>query len=703
MSKGAETMAKRSLGLGVCALAVASSTWGCIGSAPDLLSVNPDASDRGDSSLLEGGPGDATMGDETAVDDAGSMNDAAPGDGGEAGGAACVDGGNCSLGPCQFGTVVCGEDASTCSKTDTVKDGTSCDGGADGGFSVCSGGSCVACDQSADCSDPSTCAQKTIDCSTGSPVCTATGANLRDGTSCDTGKNCLAGTCTTCTDGMACPPANLCHEGKLSCATSTCVDQSTPAADGTPCASQTVCLSGQCNSACAAGGQCTPAGNICRTGKYICSTGVQTCMDMGAGQNVPCDDGNGCTQTDSCQNGTCTGGNPVSCTASDACHAAGSCTSTGSTTHTCSNPTGNQGGSCGTNMTCSSGTCGCASGFTTCGSSCVALNTDGLNCGTCGHGCLGGMCSGGHCQPTIIGTFSQAALSIVADSSYVYGTILGTGLVQRCPISGCSASGAATIATDTSNLEGSAFLNSTGLFFSDGSPSACIPANCQNGIKHYYAPAFQAEIDAVVADQQNVYWPIRDTSEESVGVEGIMTCPLSGCTGTPQLLVNTNESNWTDGLSLSGQTLAFTYAGFGSVYTLPTSGGTPNPIAAPPGSFQFGDPVTDSTHAVWSVFSETTPQTCALDACPLTGCPAGGPTAIVPAGSTCARGPLVIDSTGVYWVAGSTLQTCAAAGCGSSPTTLATGIGSPNTFVPTAVGPTAIFWVQGTSIWLLAK
>ncbi|MDI1452139.1 hypothetical protein QHF85_49300, partial [Polyangium sp. 6x1] len=49
-----------------------------------------------------------------------------------------------------------------------------------------------------------------------------------------------------------------------------------------------------------------------------------------------CDDGNACTQTDTCQSGTCTGGNPRVCTAQSQCHNAGTCNPS---TGTCSNPT----------------------------------------------------------------------------------------------------------------------------------------------------------------------------------------------------------------------------------------------------------------------------------------------------------------------------------------------------------------------------
>jgi MYXO-CTERM domain-containing protein len=41
--------------------------------------------------------------------------------------------------------------------------------------------------------------------------------------------------------------------------------------------------------------------------------------------SADCDDGDLCTQTDSCQSGACVGGNAMVCTASDECHAVGQC------------------------------------------------------------------------------------------------------------------------------------------------------------------------------------------------------------------------------------------------------------------------------------------------------------------------------------------------------------------------------------------
>src|SRR3989449_9827506 len=58
---------------------------------------------------------------------------------------------------------------------------------------------------------------------------------------------------------------------------------------------------------------------------------------------MACNDGNACTQTDSCQAGACTGTNPVTCTAADQCHDAGTCDPA---TGACSNPAKPDGAAC---------------------------------------------------------------------------------------------------------------------------------------------------------------------------------------------------------------------------------------------------------------------------------------------------------------------------------------------------------------------
>lgn len=127
-------------------------------------------------------------------------------------------------------------------------------------------------------------------------------------------------------------------------------------------ASTTGCAKGtfKCNGAqpqvCDQSGAWQNMGTACGT----CST-----CDATSGTCKPrtgsCDDGNACTQTDTCQSGTCVGSNPKVCSASDQCHTAGVCDTT---TGDCTNPTKgngqtcNDGNACTQSDACQSGVCG---------------------------------------------------------------------------------------------------------------------------------------------------------------------------------------------------------------------------------------------------------------------------------------------------------------------------------------------------------
>ncbi len=91
---------------------------------------------------------------------------------------------------------------------------------------------------------------------------------------------------------------------------------------------------------------------------------VTVCYANGCSGQVngtACNDGNACTLTDTCQNGTCVGSSPVVCTALDQCHVAGTCDPG---TGVCSNPTKpdgtacDDGNACTTGEVCTGGACG---------------------------------------------------------------------------------------------------------------------------------------------------------------------------------------------------------------------------------------------------------------------------------------------------------------------------------------------------------
>src|SRR5215472_1277771 len=48
------------------------------------------------------------------------------------------------------------------------------------------------------------------------------------------------------------------------------------------------------------------------------------------------------------------------------------------------------------------------------------FNTDALNCGRCGHSCLGGACTAGACQPLVVSSNEANPYIMAADDTGVY-------------------------------------------------------------------------------------------------------------------------------------------------------------------------------------------------------------------------------------------------------------------------------------------
>jgi hypothetical protein len=124
--------------------------------------------------------------------------------------------------------------------------------------------------------------------------------------------------------------------------------------EGDKCTIDT-CEAGVCKResvVCTASDQCHVAGT--------CNPATGSCNNPKKTNGSTCNDGNGCTQTDTCQNGTCTGGNPVVCTALDQCHDCGSCNPQTGVCSTPAKPNGtpcNDGNACTPTDTCQAGTC----------------------------------------------------------------------------------------------------------------------------------------------------------------------------------------------------------------------------------------------------------------------------------------------------------------------------------------------------------
>ncbi len=187
----------------------------------------------------------------------------------------------------------------------------------------------------ANCDDGNPCTVDT--CSGGS--CTHANASdltLCSGTNkCNQSYMCKAGVCTgsspvVCTASDQCHSAGACDTTSGLCSNPSKTD-GTNCNDGNACTQLDTCQSGTCAGTkpvvCTAGDQCHDVG--------ACNANTGACSNPAKADGASCSDGNACTTVDTCQAGACAGASPVACLASDACHSAGTCnTSSGA----CSNP-----------------------------------------------------------------------------------------------------------------------------------------------------------------------------------------------------------------------------------------------------------------------------------------------------------------------------------------------------------------------------
>ena len=158
---------------------------------------------------------------------------------------------------------------------------------------------------------------------------------------------CENGGCPTfCTTDADCISGNYCSSNSCKPALPT----------GSACAESDECASGVC-----ADGVCcsTPCSS---DGCYACAmadgaTADGTCTPL---SGTSCDDGNGCTTGDTCQSGVCTPVGWVACPAIDTCHAAGTCDPASGTCPNVPLPDGtscDDGNLCTQRDTCLSGVC----------------------------------------------------------------------------------------------------------------------------------------------------------------------------------------------------------------------------------------------------------------------------------------------------------------------------------------------------------
>ena len=327
--------------------------------------------------------------DGAACDDGNACTQADSCQGGECKGAepvVCEGGDAChELLPCDPATGLCGvvkaPDGSVCDDGDACTQKDECIGG------DCKGGDPVVCPVGGACNPGGACDPQTGTCPS---EALPDGAVCDDASVCTEGDTCQGGLCVgvpvDCDDGIACT-LDTCDEGLGGCIADwspcPCVTDM-DCNDGNPCNGEESCV----DQACAVGTPvvCSGLDGPCTTG--VCDPATGGCATTPKADGAPCDDGNLCTLSDSCQGGKCAGSSKVKCAAADGCHTPGTCDPA---TGTCTSPAVPDGVPCSDGDACTKLDT-CVAGACTGGTSVVCTATDSCHdAGVCDPG--SGKCS----------------------------------------------------------------------------------------------------------------------------------------------------------------------------------------------------------------------------------------------------------------------------------------------------------------------
>ena len=277
------------------------------------------------------------------------------------------------------------DDNNACTRMDLCYDG------------VCTGLQEIVCEALDDCHQPGTCAPETGECSNPEKV---DGSPCNDDVISCTMDICEAGVCThpvrerycridgTCYQELEENPDNSCQH----CDPQAIQDgwrnrvNGATCDDGNGCTAGDTCIDGSCEGGTAV--SCDSPQQCQDTGWCEPATGLCTYPDKPNG--IPCDDGDLCTRQDTCQQGSCSGDDPVICTALNDCHLVGTCDSA---TGLCSQP----------------------------------LREDTAACTDDGHACTSDTCMQGECTH-----FIESGYCLIDGLCYSHGDLHPDNLCQYC-------------------------------------------------------------------------------------------------------------------------------------------------------------------------------------------------------------------------------------------------------------------------------
>lgn len=314
-----------------------------------------------------------------------------------------------------------------------------------------------------------------------------------------------------------------------------------------------------------------------------------------------------------------------------------------------------------------------------CNGSCVDLQDDPTNCGSCNHSCQGGACQAGACQPTVLA--SVPATDLVIDATNAY--FLGVNSVQEMPLAGGPV---ATLASEQYTAWGLAVGVGRVYWTNAGSSAegnlgdvlsvsidAGAPATLASGLVRPFG---------ITVGSSGVYWVTQGSWTAVNGMGSVYRTTSDGGTAT---LASQLDTPWR--VTVDAMNVYWTSnPGGGTVMRMPLQGGTPTTIASgPTGLWAIA---VDATNVYW------TDSGCPLDMDVCNGCPgrvmaapiAGGQPHVI-AAEQCNPVAIAVDTDGLYWANSGAGE---AVFVGGAVMMVASGSSTPVTLAPAQNGANGI-------------
>jgi hypothetical protein len=305
------------------------------------------------------------------------------------------------------------------------------------------------------------------------------------------------------------------------------------------------------------------------------------------------------------------------------------------------------------------------------GTGCIDLETDSNNCGSCGHGCLGGACAGGQCQPIVL-TTDPAPLGIALSGTAVY-WIDGAGSVHVVQKDG---TGAALLTTQ-SNGSGDDLgagaspiaVSGSTLYWSYGNGMWSMPLGSTTPT---LLGTYGAGVGQFAVTGGLVYFGVH-------GPDSINTVPVTG--GASSILVPSTAESY--GFVIQGGNIFWSATALRQVVQMPLAGGAQTVIASLPGAETLTQLTADATNVYFSTGTD-------VMSVPLGG--GSAPTELGPA-NTWSDSAIAVDAAGVYLTTGSPFAVLRFPLAGGAPTVLDLG----NESLGIAADGQAVYWTDTTN------